>query len=324
MSKYMKAFVCEKYGPPQLLKIQEVPQPTPKENEVLLRIRATAINDYDWSMVRGKPYLYRLMFGIRKPKRQIPGMELAGTIEAIGSNVKKLKIGDAVYGDISDYGFGSFAEFICIHEKAVVEKPETMKFDEAASLPHAALLALQGLRKGNIKKGQRILINGGGGGVGFFGLQLAKLHECEVTGVDTGKKLETMKSLGFDYVIDYKKEDFTRSHQKYDLVLDCKTNRSPLAYVRSLKLEASYITVGGKPHRLLQMLCYKKFISLFHKKQLSILSLKPNQGLEEINQLYIQGKLKCVIDGPHTFKKIPELITYFGRGEHIGKIVVVL
>ncbi len=320
----MKAIVCTKYGAPELLKIQEVVQPAPKKNEILIRVRATAINDYDWSMVRGKPYLYRLMFGLGKPKRQIPGMELAGTVEALGRNVENLKIGDSVYGDISDYGFGSFAEYICIHEKAVVKKPETMDFHEAASLPHAALLALQGLRMGKIKKGYKILLNGAGGGVGTFALQLAKHHECEVTGVDTGKKLETIKSMGFDSVIDYKKIDFTRNKQEYDLILDCKTNRNPFAYLRSLKQNGRYVSVGGKLHRLLQILCYKKFISFFFKRQLQILSLKPNQGLDTINELYSQGKLKCIIDGPHAFEKIPELITYFGRGRHTGKIVVVL
>lgn len=321
----MKAIVCLKYGPPELLKIQEVTQPTPKKNEVLIRIRATAINDYDWSMVRGKPYLYRLMFGFRKPKRQIPGMELAGTVEALGSDVQNHKIGDGVYGDISDHGFGSFAEYICIHEKAVVKKPDTMGFHEAASIPHAALLALQGLHDiGKIKKKQKILLNGAGGGVGTFALQLAKCHECEVTGVDSGKKLETMKSMGFDHVIDYKKIDFTRNKQEYDLILDCKTNRNPFAYLRSLKQHGRYVSVGGKLQHLLQILCCKKFISVFFNRQLQILSLKPNQGLETINELYSQEKLKCTIDGPHTFEKIPELITYFGRGGHTGKIVAVL
>lgn len=181
----MKAIVLTKYGSPSMLQLQELPKPVPQENEVLVKIHATAINDYDWSMVRGKPHLYRLMFGLLKPKIKIPGMELSGTIEALGKNVQSFKLGDVVYGDISDYGFGSFAEYICIHEKALALKPPKMTFEEAAAIPHASLLAYQGLIDlGKIQNGQQILINGAGGGVGTFGLQLAKLYDAEVTGVE--------------------------------------------------------------------------------------------------------------------------------------------
>ena len=172
----MKAAIFTKYGSTEVLQLREVAQPSPGEHEVLIKIQATAVNDYDWSMVRGKPYLYRLMYGIFKPKNKIPGMELSGTIEAVGENAKLFSKGDQVYGDISEYGFGSFAEFVCINEKAITLKPEKMSFEEAASIPHATMLAVQGLIDiGNIQKGQKILINGAGGGVGTFGLQIAKI-----------------------------------------------------------------------------------------------------------------------------------------------------
>ena len=207
----MKAVIFTKYGSPEVLQFREVAKPSPGEQEVLIKIQATAVNDYDWSMVRGKPYLYRLMYGIFKPKIIIPGMELSGTVEAVGENAKLFNVGDQVYGDISGYGFGSFAEFVCINENAITLKPEKMSFEEAASIPHATMLAVQGLIDiGKIQKGQKILINGAGGGVGTFGLQIAKLYDTEVTGVDTGEKLVMMKSMGFDHIIDYQKEDFTK------------------------------------------------------------------------------------------------------------------
>lgn len=320
----MKAIILTKYGsPPAVLQLQELPRPVPKENEVLVKVHATAVNDYDWSMVRGKPYIYRLMFGLRKPKIRIPGMELSGTVEALGSKATSFKLGDAVYGDISDYGFGSFAEYICIHEKALALKPVNMAFGEAAAIPHASMLAYQGLVEvGKIEKGQQILINGAGGGVGTFGLQLGKLYEAEVTGVDTGKKLEMMKSIGFDHIIDYKKEDFTINGKHYDLILDAKTNRPAYAYARSLKPGGKYVTVGGTPASLLQLLALKPWIAAFRKKHFYIVALKPNKGLAYINELFAEGKIKAVVDGPYPLSRAPEAVQYFGEGKHQGKVVI--
>ncbi len=319
----MKAIVFTKYGSPETLQLNNITTPSPKEEEVLIRIVTTAINDYDWSMVRGKPYIYRLMFGLLKPKNQIPGMELAGIIEKVGANVKLFKEGDAVFGDISFYGFGSYAEYICVNEKAIVMKPEKMSFEEAASIPHASLLALQGLKDiGKIKNGQKILINGAGGGVGTFGLQIAKRYNCEVTGVDTGDKLEMMKEIGFDHVIDYKKEDFTRNGEKYDLILDCKTTRFPFSYTRSLTKNGIYVTVGGLLNRIFQTLLIGGLISLFSDKKFKLLALKPNKGIDDINRLFLDDKIKCIIDGPYSLKEVPKLLNYFGEGKHKGKIII--
>ena len=321
----MKAIILTKYGGPDSLQIKDIDKPIPKEHEVLIKVHAAAINDYDWSLMRGKPYLYRLMFGITKPKKKIPGMELSGVIEALGHNARKFKTGDAAYGDISEYGFGAFAEYVCINEQALVHKPAQMSFDEAASISHASMLAVQGLIDvGKIQKNQKILINGAGGGVGTFGLNIAKLYCAEVTGVDTGDKLRVMSSIGFDQVIDYKKNDFTKNGQCYDLILDTKTTRSPFDYIRSLSAHGKYVTVGGSLNRLLQVVLLKPWISKFYKKSMAVVALKPNKDLSYINELYESGKIKPVIDGPYKLSETPELIQYFGEGKHRGKIIISL
>jgi len=319
----VKAIVCTEYGPASALQIKEVTRPVPKENEVLVKVHATAINDYDWSMVRGRPYLYRLLFGISKPKRPIPGMELAGTVQAVGANATLFDIGDAVYGDISEYGFGSFAEYICINENALCLKPTSMSFEEAAAIPHASMLAYQGLVDvGQLQKGQKILINGAGGGVGTFGLQIAKMYDAEVTGVDTGGKLNRMKALGFDHVIDYKKEDFSKNGQRYDLILDAKTSRPISAYLRVLQPNGKYVTVGGNIPRLLQLFLLKPLISIVSNKKMHVVNLKANKDLAYFNQLYEDGKIQPLIDGPYDLEEVPWAIQYFGEGKHTGKVVV--
>lgn len=320
----MKAILFEKYGlPKKVLKLKEVAKPVPKENEVLIKIYATAINDYDWSIVRGKPYLYRLMFGLFKPKYKISGMELACVVEDIGSNVKNLKVGDAVFGDISKYGFGTFAEYISINEDSVIKKPDELSFEIATAIPHASTLALQALRDiGKIKHGRKVLINGGGGGVGTIGLQLAKLSNCKVTGVDSQEKFDIMKTLGFDHVIDYKKVDFTKTGEQYDLILDCKTNKSPFSYLKALNPNGKYVTIGGNLISLITVLFWSKPISLFSTKKLQIFSLKQNEGLDYICELLIQNKIKSEIDGPYPLEDTARLIQYFGDGLHKGKIVI--
>ncbi|MGM0579959.1 MAG: NAD(P)-dependent alcohol dehydrogenase [Bacteroidota bacterium] len=321
----MKAIFCSHYTSPEKLEIKEVPTPIPAKHEVLVKIHATAINDYDWSMVRGKPYLYRLLYGITKPKRPIAGMELSGLIEDIGEGITQFKKGDAVYGDISEFGFGSFAEYIAINEKALVLKPDTMSFEEATAIPHAALLAHQGLvEKGKIQKGQKVLINGAGGGVGTFALQLAKMYDAEVTGVDTGKKLNNMKTIGYDDVIDYKKENFTNRGERYDLILDAKTSQPTWNYLKALKPKGKYVTVGGTAGNLILFALTAGLITILTGKKFLLLALQPNRGLSYIKQLYAEGKIKAVIDGPYTFHEIPRLIQYFGEGKHTGKVVIKL
>ena len=321
----MKALRLKQYCQPKELQIEEVDKPTPKENEVLVKIKATAVNDYDWSMITGTPRILRLMYGIGKPKIPIPGMEISGIIEAMGSKANAFNIGDAVYGDLSEYGFGGFAEYVCINEKALSLKPENMSFEVAAAIPHASMLALQGLVDvGNIRKGSKVLINGAGGGVGTFGLQLAKLYDAEVTGVDTGGKLSMMVELGFDHIIDYKKEDFTKKGQHYDLILDTKTCRSIPKYARSLTPNGTYSTVGGDMLLILQSVLLRPFYSLFSKKRIRLVMLQTNKDLDYIHELYANGQIKPIIDGPYPFNEIQKAIQRFGECKHTGKVVVTI
>ena len=315
----MKAIQCTSYGPVENLILSEADKPSPKENEILIHIRFSAVNDYDWSMVRGKPSVYRLLFGLFKPKRKIPGMELSGVVEAVGKKVEGFKVGDEVYGDISDYGFGSFAEYISINEKAVVRKPEYLSFEDAAALSHAANLAWQGLVSvGQIKQGMKILLNGAGGGVGTLGFYIAKTYQAEVTGVDTGNKLDAMAEIGFDHIIDYKKIDFTKEDDTYDLILDAKTNRKPSEFLNVLKSNGKYVSIGGEIKNLLQLLFARKF----RKKPVFMVGLKANRDLDQIHRLYEKGALKAVVDGPYPFEKTPWAIKYFGEGKHTGKVII--
>ena len=319
----MKAAFFTHFGAPEIVvSIQDIEKPIPKEDEVLVRIHATAINDYDWSLVRGKPYLYRLMFGLTKPKLRL-GMEVAGVLEHVGKNVTEFQVGDEVYGDTSEAKFGTMAEYIAVNPKVLRHKPKEISFEEAACVPHAALLALQGLREaGQLSPETKVLINGAGGGVGNFAIQLLKKQGCRVTGVDSAPKFDHMKELGYDALIDYKSQDFTQQDEKYDVILDCKSLRSPFAYLRALKSSGKYITVGGNPDKLISLLFWGLLTRPFTKKRLQILALKTNQGLDEISEMFAQGQLKVSIDGPYALEEVPRLIQYFGEGKHQGKVVV--
>lgn len=320
----MRAIVLEKYSLPEELQLKEVEKPTPKNNEVLIKIRAAAVNDWDWCLVRGKPLYIRLLCGFLKPKIQILGAEIAGSVEVVGQNITKFQVGDEVYGDISDCGFGGFAEYVCVPEHALALKPSSMTFVEAAAIPHAAMLAVQALQdEGQIQPGQKLLINGAGGGVGTLGVQIAKsVGVVQVTGVDSSEKLEMMGSIGFDRVIDYRQEDFTQNGQRYDLIIDTKTNRSPFDYMRVLSLRGSYVTVGGSTARLIQALLLGAVIRRFTHKNIRIVSLKPNKDLDYLNELYEAGKVKPIIDGSYKLSEVPKAIQSFGEGKHNGKIVI--
>ena len=319
----MKAFIQKNYGPPEQLTLTELPVPRPKAGEVLVKIHSAAVNDYDWAMVTGVPCIYRLLYGLRRPKHPIPGMELSGTVASVGPGDSRFAPGDEVYGDISDHGFGTYAEYVCIKQEALVPKPTEMSFDEAAAIPHATMLAWQGLvESGKLQPGERLLLNGGGGGVGTFALQMAKHIGAHVTGVDTGAKLAKMGELGFDEVIDYKQVDFTRSGRQYDLILDCKSSRSPFALNRALAKGGRYVTVGGTVPRLLQILFFGWLVRLFTGKSMRIVALKPNRDLDSVRDLFVKGKLVSVLDGPHSMKDAPGLLRRFGEGRHCGKIVM--
>jgi NADPH:quinone reductase-like Zn-dependent oxidoreductase len=317
----MKAIVYKTYGNPEVLSLAEVEKPVPKENEVLIKVHAVSINDWDLGLLNGD-FINRMISGIRKPRKTILGSDIAGTIEAVGQNVTLFSVGDQVYGDLSGV-WGGFAEYVCALETQVARKLPQMTFEEAAAIPQAAMLAVQGLIDvGQIKTGQKILINGAGGGVGTFGLQIAKLFQTEVTGVDHTIKLEMMKSLGFDHVVDYTKTDFTKSKTKYDLILDAKTDRSIFEYTRVLTTNGTYVTVGGLISKLLQTFVIGSLYSKLQRKKIKIVALKPNKDLPYINELYNAGKLKPVIDQCFPLSKTVEAMTYYQSGKHKGKVVI--
>ena len=321
----MKALIYTKYGGPEVLQIKEVEKPYPSDDEVLIKVYSVSINDWDLGLLHGD-FINRILNGVLKPKRKILGSDIAGRIEAVGKNVKQFRPGDEVYGDLSGKGgWGGFAEYVCARENALALKPASMSFNEAAAIPQAAMLAVQGLRdKGQIKQGQKLLINGAGGGVGSFAIQIAKLYGAEVTGVDSAGKLDMLRSMGFDHVIDYRQEDFTKNGKCYDLVLDVKTNRSIFDYTRALSRHGVYVTVGGSIARLFQALLLGPWISMTRKKHIRIVALKPNKDLVYMNELFESGKVKPVIDGPYKLDEVPEAFRIFGKGDHKGKIVIAM
>lgn len=319
----MKAIVYTKYGGIENLQIQEVEKPSPKDNEVLIKNYAVSINDWDFGLLKGD-FINRLLNGLLRPKRKILGSDIAGRIEAIGKNVTKFKPGDEVYIDLSGK-WGGFAEYSCAPEKGLALKPAGMSYIDAAAIPQAAMLAVQGLiDKGNIRTGQKILINGAGGGVGTFAVQIAKLYGAEVTGVDSANKLDMLRSIGFDHVIDYTREDFTKNGRQYDLILDVKTNRNMSAYTRALNSHGTYVTVGGSLARLLQALLLAPWILLIRKKKIRIVSLKSNKDLPYMNELFESGKVKPVIEGPFKLNDFAEAFKIYDKAAQKGKVVITM
>lgn len=320
----MQAIVFTEYGSPDVLELKDVETPAPRDDEVLIRVHAASLNDWDHGALLGADPVNRLIFGLFRPKKQILGSDVAGRIEAVGRNVRRFKPGDDVFGDLSGR-WGGLAEYVCARESALARKPPLMTFEEAAAIPQAGLLALQGLRKmGRIRPGQTLLVNGAGGGVGTFAVQIAKLYGAEVTGVDGPEKLGLLRSLGAEHVVDYTREDFTRGGRRYDLILDVKTTRSILDCARALTPGGTYVTVGGSMARLFQGLLLWPWIAITQKKRVRLLALKPNEGLEDMKVLFETGQVVPVIEGPCRLSEVPEAFRRFGEGRHKGKIVVTM
>lgn len=321
----MKAIVFTKYGTPVVLQLKEVPIPAPKDFEILIQVRASSVNSWDWEFMSGIPLINRLFYGPFKPKKkkQILGADVAGIVEAVGGGVSRFRPGDEVFGDLWD-NWGGFAEYACAHETALEAKPENLTFEEAAAVPQAGVLALQGLRKaGQIQQGQKILINGAGGGVGTFAVQLAKISGAEVTGVDAAHKLDVVRSVGAHHVLDYTKEDFTKTGERYDLIIDCQNFRSMLDNKRALKTGGTYAMVGGSIARVYQ-LWFLNLTGLFTRenRKLCLVAEGPNKGLVHLKELIEDGKLLPVIDSTYRLSEVPEALRYFGEGHHKGKIVI--
>lgn len=321
----MKAIRNEKYGLPYVLQLKEVERPIPKNKEVLVKVHAASINSWDWDYLTGKPLIYRLLFGLAKPRHKILGADIAGQVITIGKGVTLCKPGDLVYGDLSAHNWGGFAEFVCADEKLLSSKPANLTYEEAAAVPQAGVLALQGLLfNEDIQEGQKVLINGAGGGVGTFALQLAKLWGAEVTAVDCHEKLETLRNLGADQVIDYQKEDFTKTGKKYDLVLDVIAQRSLSRYKNILKPNGAFVMVGGSIKLLLKLAITSVFSKRSNKK-MGILIHKPNrEDLKVLQELLESGKLKPVVDQCFPLDKTRDAFTYFGKNLAKGKVVITI
>ena len=321
----MRAIVNTKYGPPEVVKLMEVDKPIPKENEVLIKVYATTVNRTDCGFRSAEYFITRFFSGLFKPKNKILGADVAGVIEAAGSNIKNFKPGDEVFGDIAGAAFGAFAEYVCAPEKLLSKKSPKMSFEQAAALPQAGLLAMQGLRyKKPLQSGQHLLINGAGGGVGAIALQYAKSIGAMVTCVDREEKFDKLRSFGADELIDYRKTDYTNTGMQYDYILDVTARRSVSDYKRALKPGGVFAMVGGSMGWLLvQMMLIQPLLSKFSNKKLGIMGYHVNkEGLDELSQLFDDGKLSVVIDRCFPLAGTADAFRYYGQGTFMGKIII--
>jgi len=321
----MKAAVFTRYGPPDVVQITDVEKPVPKDDEVLIKVRAASVNAGDWHIMRGTPYLLRVMVGLRKPKITRLGMDVAGQVEAVGRNVTQFKPGDEVFGACR----GAFAEYACTSESSLVTKPNNVTFEQAGSVPVAALTALQGLRnKGQIQPGQKLLINGAAGGVGTFAVQIAKWFGADVTGVCSTRNVEMVGSIGADRVVDYTREDFTKGTQRYDLIFDSVGNHSLSACRRVLNPKGIYIVNGGPNGRWMGPLTRgirARVLSRFVSQNLVMFLTKRSQeDLALMHELMRAGKVTPVIDRSYTLSEVGEAIRYLEEGHARGKVVITL
>lgn len=313
----MKAITYREYGSPDVLKLEEIEKPTPKDDQVLVKVFASSINRADWYMLKGEPFMLRLEAGIQKPKRIILGADIAGQVEAVGKNVKGFKIGDDVFGDISACGWGGFAEYVSVNENALAAKPTQITFEAAASAPMASVTALQGLRdKGQIHQNQNVMIYGASGGVGTWAVQIAKSFGTHVTAVCSTRNVEMVRSLGADVVIDYTKEDFSQNGKVYDLILGANGDRSLADYKRALSPNGIYVCTGGSMKQIFSSL-------IFGNKQVRNLASKPNQkDLIFIQEFLASGKIKAVIDKVYPLHELADAFRYFETGKVKGKVVI--
>jgi len=319
----MKAILFTKYGSPDVLQLKEVEKPTPKDNEVLIKVHAASANPLDWHRMRGEPFLARMGEGFLKPKNPKLGADIAGRVEAVGSNVTEFQPGDEVFGSV---GAGGFAEYVCAREKYFVLKPGNLSFEEAAAAPVVGFTALQGLRDtGQIQAGQKVLINGASGGVGTFAVQLAKSYGAEVTGVCSTRNLDMVRSIGADHVIDYTREDFTKNGRHYDLIYDAVGNRSVSDYKRALSPHGICVIAGFTSlSRLFEHMVLGPLVSKTGSKQIGLqgIATTPKKDLLVIKELLEAGKVVPVIDKSYPLSETAEAIRYLEKGHARGKVVI--
>lgn len=321
----MKAVCYHRYGGPNQLTLCEVPTPKPKPDQVLVRVVAASINSWDYDMLRGNSFLIRALSGWTKPKYSILGSDVSGVVETVGSACRDWKPGDEVFGDIASAGFGSFAEYVAVPEKLLARKPAALSFCEAAAIPQAGLLAIQGLRyRGEVIAGQRVLINGAGGGVGPIALTYAKSKGAIVTCVDRSTKFEMLRAFGADEVIDYTTTDYTRTGKQYDKILDVTAHRSTSDYQRALTPHGVFAMIGGAMGGLLfRMMAIEPLLSKFRSQQLGIMGYRVDRsGLDELAELYEKKIIKVVIDSIYSLAHLREAFQHFESGAFKGKIVI--
>jgi NADPH:quinone reductase-like Zn-dependent oxidoreductase len=320
----MRAIVYTQYGPPDVLQFKEIATPTPKDNEVLIKVRAASVNPADFHLMRGKPLIARpMMGGLRKPKITRPGIDLAGQVESVGRNVTQFKLfkpGDEVFGACR----GAFAEYACAIEDKLALKPANLSLEDAAAVPVAALTALQGLRdKGRIQRGHKVLVDGASGGVGTFAIQIAKSFGAEVTAVCSTKKVDTARSLGADHVIDYTREDFTQSGQRYDLIFAANAYHSIFDYRRALSEDGIYVMAGGGVGQMLEIMLLGPFLSLIGRKKMRFFIAKIHQkDLVLLKDVLETGKVVPVIDRRYPLSGVAEAFRYLEEGHAQGKVVI--
>jgi NADPH:quinone reductase-like Zn-dependent oxidoreductase len=321
MEAIVKAIVYERYGPPDVLEMREVETPAPGDRDVLIRVEAASVNRSDWEGLIGKP-LYARMQGLRRPRRPILGSDVAGRVEAVGRAVESFRPGDEVFGDVMYHGGSAFAEYVRVPEAApIVHKPPTVTFAEASTLPQAAVIALQGT-SGRIEPGDRVLINGAGGGAGAFAVQMAKAAGAEVTGVDNGFKQDFMRSLGADHVLDYTQTDYTKTGTRYDLMLDLVCERSIFAIRRAVALGGRYAVVGGSVRALLSAAILGRLLSTGGRR-IGVLMVRPNKkDLLRVADMVVAGELRTTIERTYTLDGVPEALRHLGEGRALGKLVI--
>jgi NADPH:quinone reductase-like Zn-dependent oxidoreductase len=320
----MKAVVRTKYGPPEALQIRDVPKPVPEDNEALVEVHAASVTFSNLFLATGGPFPIGLIAGlVRKPTAQILGSDIAGRVEAVGKDVQRFQPGDEVFGYLADCGKGGYAEYVCAPERVLELKPTNLSFEEAAAVPEAGLVAQQAVRyDGQIQKGQNVLVYGASGGIGTFAVQFAKSFGAEVTGVCSTRNLDLVRSIGADHVIDYKKEDFTRNGQLYDLIVATAGYRSISAYRRSLRPGGIYVCTGGGWAQILQAGIQGQRASTGGDKKVIMLTMNPDYDLASIREQIEAGKVKPVIDRRYPLDEIAEAFRYYGKRHARGKVVI--
>jgi NADPH:quinone reductase-like Zn-dependent oxidoreductase len=321
----MNAMVYTQYGPPEVLVLKEVEKTCPRDDEVLINVHASSVTYGDLAAVKGEPFMVRISLGLRRPKYPILGKDVAGRVEEVGQDVTEFKPGDEVFGDLSQCGWGAYAEYVCMPENALVHKPLNVSFEQAAAVPESGVVALQGLRNiGKVKSGQIVLVNGASGGIGTFVVQIAKAFGAEVTGVCSSRNIALVRSIGADHVMDYTQQDFTQNGENYDLIIATAGYRSIFDYKRALKPGGRYVATGGSMAQVFQPMLLGPWLSRDGIK-MSNLSMHPDKpDLTFVKELIEAGQVAPVIDRCFSLPELPHALNYYAQGHSQGKVVITI